>query len=129
MRVEARGLLIRQPFADWIADGKKTWEIRGSASKVRGRIAIIASGTGTVVGTCELFAVEGPLTLGKFRSNGKKLNRQSSKIPGSLPYGDHTYAWVLRGAKRLRKPVHYDHPRGAVVWVKLDEKLARKIGM
>jgi len=54
--MEAKGLLIRQPFAYWIVDGKKTWEIRGSATKVRSRIAIIVAGTGTVVGTCKLRA-------------------------------------------------------------------------
>ena len=59
----ARGLLIRQPFADWIVDGKKTWEIRGSATNVRGRVAILACGTRTVLGTCELCDVVGPLRL------------------------------------------------------------------
>lgn len=127
--MSARGLLLRQPFADWIVAGRKTWEIRGSATKVRGRIAVIASGTGTVVGTCELCDVVGPLKLKDLRANAPKLNRRADQISGPLYYGDRTHAWVLRGAKRLAKPVPYDHPQGAVIWVSLRSSVARKIGL
>lgn len=127
--VGARGLLIRQPFAEWIVTGKKTWEIRGSATKVRGRIAIIASGTGTIVGTCELCDVEGPLKLKDVRANARKLNFRPNEISGPLYYGDRTHAWVMRAAKRLKKPVPYDHPQGAVIWVSLAASVARKIGL
>ena len=59
--MEPRALLIREPFVSWILSGKKTWELRGSATKIRGRIALVASGSGTVVGTCDLVDVRGPL--------------------------------------------------------------------
>ena len=49
-----KALLIKTPWIDKILDGKKTWEIRGSATKIRGRIALVQSGSGTVVGICEL---------------------------------------------------------------------------
>jgi hypothetical protein len=35
-----------------------------------------------------------------------------------LPYPE-TYAWVLKGAKRFRKPIPYEHPSGPVIWVTL----------
>ena len=57
-------LLIKEPWISMILEGKKTWEIRGSATKRRGRIALVASGTGTVVGTCDLVDVVGPLSRG-----------------------------------------------------------------
>lgn len=126
--MDARGLLIGQPFADWVVDGKKTWEIRGRATKVRGRVAIIASGTGTVIGTCEFCDVEGPLTLKDLRSNPRKRNLRTSRV-AELPYSDHTYAWVLRSAMRLRKAVPYDHPQGTIIWVKLGAALARRDGV
>lgn len=124
-----RGLLIRQPFIDWILDGKKTWEIRGSATAVRGPIALLQSGSGTIVGTCELIDVEGPLTAKKLRANAKRLNEKASELGDDLYYGDHTFAWVLAKARRLKKPVSYDHPPGAVIWVVLDDKIRRKIGL
>src|SRR5271169_2519874 len=40
------GLLIRSPYIDWILVGAKTWEIRGSSTAKRGRIALIQSGPG-----------------------------------------------------------------------------------
>lgn len=127
--MNARGLLVRQPFADWIVDGRKTWEVRGSATKVRGRIAIIASGTGTIVGTCELNSVEGPLKLKDLRANARRLNYRADQISGPLYYGDRTHAWVMRAAKRLKKPLRYEHPQGAVIWVSLAPSVARKIGL
>jgi hypothetical protein len=57
------GLLIRSPYIDWILAGAKTWGIRGSSTSKRDRIALIQSGTGTVVGVADLVGVEGPLTL------------------------------------------------------------------
>jgi len=89
-------------------------ELRGSATKVRGRIAILASGTGTVIGTCELWGVEGPLKLKDLRSNARRLGERTSKITGPLYYRN-TYARVLRHPKRLRTPVPYSHPQGAVM--------------
>jgi hypothetical protein len=44
------GLLVKQPWIDLILRGVKTWELRGSRTKASGRIALIQSGTGTVVG-------------------------------------------------------------------------------
>lgn len=61
-----RGLRIRGPWIDLILSGGKTWEIRGSATRVRGLIALIESGSGTVVGVAELTGRVGPLTLEEF---------------------------------------------------------------
>jgi hypothetical protein len=44
------GRLIRKPWIDLILEGSKTWEIHGTATGNRGRIALIQSGTGTVIG-------------------------------------------------------------------------------
>ena len=38
-----------------------------------------------------------------------------------------THAWVLNRAVRLKKPVPYDHPSGAVIWVLLNPKIERAI--
>ncbi len=49
-----RDLLIRGPWIEMIIDGKETWEIQGSSTKLRGRIALIRAGSSQVVGTCEI---------------------------------------------------------------------------
>jgi len=112
-----RGLIIRSPYIDWILEGKKTWEIRGSNSHVRGKIALIRSGSGLVVGTCKLVGVVGPLTLRELKKHASKLGRTSSEIR-SKPY-EKTYAWALSNAVRLKHPRRYKHRPGAVIWVRL----------
>lgn len=64
-----KGLLIKKPWIDLILRGKKTWEIRGSRTFTRGRIALIESQSGTVVGTCDIVDVVGPLTPDQLRRN------------------------------------------------------------
>ena len=100
-----------------ILAGKKKWEIRGRKTNVRGTIALIRSGSGLIVGTCELIDVVGPLTLRQLRKNAYKTGETASQWRYK-PY-QKTYAWVLRRAARFRVSRPYKHPSGAVVWVKL----------
>ncbi|GGE44896.1 hypothetical protein GCM10011391_24670 [Pullulanibacillus camelliae] len=45
-----KGLIIKSPWIELILAGKKVWEIRGSNTTIRGLVALIKSGTGTIVG-------------------------------------------------------------------------------
>jgi len=117
-----RGLLIKKPWLDEILDGAKRWEIRGSRTTRRGEIALIESGTGTVVGTAELVDVIGPLDLRRLRDHAA----DAGFVAAALPYTE-TYAWVLAGPRRLTRPVRYRHPPGAVIWVKLAPSVTRAI--
>jgi hypothetical protein len=121
-----KALLIRQPWIDKMLRGEKRWELRGSRTKVRGLIALIQSGTGTVVGTCELVDVEGPLSLAELRQSTARHRVPANRFNNRPPY-PRTYAWVLRGARRLYKPVRYKHPVGAVIWVNLSSRVATAI--
>ena len=112
------GLLIRSPFIDWILAGAKTWEIRGTSTAKRDRIALIQSGTGTVIGMADLVGVEGPLTRRELAANTRKLGLKKSGISEPLPYRK-TFAWVLENARKLKTPVRYRHPSGCVIWVNL----------
>ncbi len=44
-----------------------------------------------------------------------------------LGYYRNTYAWVLEKLQYLKKPVPYKHPSGAIIWVKLDRRVERKV--
>lgn len=44
-----------------------------------------------------------------------------------LGYYRHTYAWVVKNPRRLARPVEYLHPSGAVIWVRLEPGVERKI--
>lgn len=119
------GLIIRDPYVSQILDGKKTWEIRGKRTTIRGRIGLIKGGSGTVVGTCDLFDVVGPLTLAEYRKGARRAGSEPREID-ELPY-DATYAWVLRHPVRLPEPVRYAHPSGAVIWVNLAPRVTGKV--
>lgn len=110
------GLLIRPPYVDWILDGQKTWEIRSKRTARRGRIGLIRSASGLVVGEAELIDVVGPLTYTDLRDNAAKLNITP---PEAWEPEGPTFAWALRGAKRYRTPVPYTHRSGAVIWARL----------
>ena len=92
-----RALVIRRPFVDRIIDGKKTWEIRGSRTSVRGPIALIASRSGTVVGVCDLVDCVGPLKAAEFRRNAGKAGLRPTEA--TLGYYRRTYAWVVKNAQ------------------------------
>jgi|SRR5579872_1381048 len=112
------GLLIRSPFIDLILKGSKTWEMRGSRTTKRGRIALIKSGTGTVVGVVDLVDVVGPLKRSELAANASKAGFERHERVTEMPY-DRTFAWVVRNPQRLKKPVPYKHPYGAIIWVNL----------
>ena len=113
-----RGLLIKPPWIDLILSGQKTWELRGTNTKKRGEIALILSGSGLIVGSCELANVIGPLSLKEINENFSKHQVPLEAIKSIMAYKK-TYAWVLENSNPLKVSVPYKHPRGAVIWVKL----------
>lgn len=118
MKHIGRGLIIKTPWSDFILDGRKTWEIRGSRTNIRGKIDIIESGTSTCVGTVELIDCIGPLSLVAMMLCQEEHLISIDLLTAGLPYPN-TYAWVVQNPVRFKKPVPYNHPNGAVIWVKL----------
>lgn len=116
LHAPAYGLVVRQPWAGLIAAGQKTWEIRGRRTNIRGWIAVIAQGTGSIVGVCRLTSVVGPLCLAQYQeSSGAHCTPQDDLA--RLPY-QRTYAWCLEDARPV-PGIPYVHPRGAITWVRL----------
>ena len=108
-----------------ILAGKKTWEIRGSRTTVRETIGLIPSGSGTVTGVCDLVDCIGPLTAEEFRKNARKAGMLPSEA--QLGWYQQTYAWVMESPTNFERPVAYEHPSGAVIWVRLDVGVERQI--
>jgi hypothetical protein len=110
------GLIIKKEWLDLILDGKKDsgekkpLEVRNSPNKKSGPIALIESRSGMVKGTCTI----GP----SFCMSDKTFKKLKEKHFVERPFYKKNYAWPLSNAKRLKKPVPYKHPQGAVKWVK-----------
>jgi hypothetical protein len=116
------GLIIRAEPLGLILDGAKTWEVRGRRTGLRGPIALIEGGSGTVVGIAELIDVLGPMPASLVAKNSTYTGYRN--VP--VKYRKY-FAWVLRSAERLPRSVPYRHPPGAVVWVRLSETVSSKI--
>ena len=90
-----RCLYVRHPFAGWIVDGIKDIEYRTRATKVRGRVGIIQSRTGTVIGDVEI--------------TGCTYNEELD-----------LYEWELACPVRYAKPVPFAAKHGAVIFLDVD---------
>ena len=113
-----RALIIRQPWIDLILSGEKRWEMRSKPTNIRGRIGLIEQGTGLIVGECNLDYVGEPIT-----NFDQGYGQHLHKIPNDILYQHDfkwVYPWVLSAAKRYKSPIKYNHKRGAVTWIRLD---------
>jgi len=110
-----KALIIKQHWLDLILNGRKTWEIRGSNTHIRGRIALACSGYGQLWGEADLVDVV-PVTT----AEAIEANRDKHQIPASVLWNyPKPHAWVLANAVRYTVPKFYRHPQGAVIWVNL----------
>ncbi|MEI5908710.1 ASCH domain-containing protein [Bacillus spongiae] len=121
-----KGLLIKSPWIDHILQGNKTWEIRGSNTNIRGKIALIKSGTGKVFGTADLIGCK------KLSFEEYKKSEAFHLVPmvkdQTKPYKN-IHAWVLDNPCIFKEPIRYHHPQGAVIWVNLPEELMIRDGI
>lgn len=117
-KIPMDALIIMKRPLDLILAGKKTWEIRGSRCHKRGKIALIESGSGTIVGTAELVDCIGPLSVADFNRNLRKSQAGYVRSKGEFYY-ENTYAWVLKNAKRFKSPIKYRHKPGVIIWHKV----------
>lgn len=115
---EIKGLVIDTPYIDQIIFGDKTWEMRSTATKQRGWIALIRKGSGTVVGVAELVDSIGPFTNEQMIANQSKHKLTAHQL-SNPSIGKWNHGWVLMNARALREPLPYQHNKGAVIWVKL----------
>lgn len=112
---------IMEPWIDMILIEVKTWEIRSKNTLKIGPVALIRSGSGTVVGTANLSEVI-LLSRKLCQNNARKMGMTKPEALGCI--GE--YAWVLENVVKFKKPVPYKHPRGAITWVTLDEPTTQK---
>ena len=126
--VPTKGLIIKSPYIDRILAGTKTWEMRSTNTNLRGPIALIKQGSGQIMGVANLVDVKGPL------SDQEKLdNINQHQISVERLYAGDTakwnVAWVLESAQLLDKPINYQHPNGAVIWVNLESKVQEDLAL
>ena len=108
-----KALIVKKEWLDKIFDEGKIWEMRTTKTKIRGRIGLIESGTGLIVGEVDLVGCsECPIT--KWEALIKLHKVENLDLLDKWKY-----AWFLQNPKRYDEPKPYKHPQGAVIWVNL----------
>ena len=119
-----KGLIVRQPWADLIVDGKKRWEVRRTRTRQRGPVAIISGGK--ILGIVEIVdVIELPV-----EEMAARIEKHYADPITILGYGrgkKYLYAWVLRNARRLKEPIPFELPRGTQTWVNIPENVEAEI--
>ncbi len=90
-----RCLIIRDPWATAVVEGKKPVEFRKTATRIRERVGIIAAKTGTVIGEVDLVDC---------------IDRPDYDL-------DYCFGWVCLRPIKYKRPKPYKHPNGAQRWV------------
>lgn len=118
------GLIVKQPFADLIINGDKTWELRSRSApkqKINKEILLLSSG----------FAL-GKIKITKcFEASKKELMMNSEKHQSSIDDSTENYyshVWEIDLIKKFQTPKKYNHLMGARVWIKnVDYKKQSKL--
>ena len=104
------GLIVREPYASLIVDGRKVWEIRRRKTRHRGPLGIVSGGR--LIGQADL--VEELLAHQEKHLAEEAFLRAYAK-------DEPLYAWVLENAFRYEKPLHVPRRPGRVMFVDLSE--------
>jgi hypothetical protein len=104
---------VRKEWLDKILNNGKRWEMRSTHTKARGLIKLIESKSGHIVGECIIVGSH------KVTADLAKQSFDSHQVEDLVLLEKWCYAWHLSDVKRYEKPIPYEHPKGAVIWVKL----------
>lgn len=109
-----RALIVDKPWVDLILSGDKPWEMRSRSTNIRGRIGLIQKGSGLIVGEVDL------VDCLEFSNQSALYARVDKHQVEDFNLLDKwNIAWVLENENRYEEPIPYDHPQGAVIWVRL----------
>lgn len=126
--IVSKGLIVADPWIEFILDGLKTWEMRSTGASHRGWFGLIRKGSGTVCGVARLVESGPSLTQEEMVASFDR-----HRIPAQMILGGQVAKWrtpwKMADVRRLALPVPYVHRQGAVTWVKLDDAAAAAVAM
>jgi predicted transcriptional regulator len=132
-QVERTLIVMSEPLGQ-ILSGRKTYEVRSRPTRLVGRrIALSEKGKNRIVATCTLKECLGPFTLKEVLGNAVRMGFKRSEILAERAWWrrecakDRVYAWVLRDVRRLRRPVKFRNPSGAVIWAQLPMRIMKTL--
>jgi len=111
----SRALIIRKEWLDKVFVEDKLWELRSRHTNIRGCIGLIEAGSGEVKGIANITDSIGPLAEKELKENVDK-----HKVTDFALVQKWNHAWVFDDVIKYDKPIPYQHPKGAVTWVKFN---------
>ncbi len=118
MEKPRRGLIVREPYASLIVDGKKTWEIRKHPTRIRGPIGIVTGGK--LIGQAEIVEVRGPFSPEELLAY-RDRHHADPEFLFRYANGKPLWAWVLENPVRYKEPLPVPRRKGRMLWVDLSE--------
>ena len=109
------GLIVKQPFADLIIDGKKQWELRSRPipkNKIGSEVLLLSKGS--ILGRITLKKDLGSVNLQRLYETTHLHHSELDTLDKTFV----THVWEIRVTKKFDHPKKYAHPNGARVWVK-----------
>jgi hypothetical protein len=126
-------LIVKEKWALKLLNGEKTWEIRGSSTSKRGKIAIAISGTGKLFGEITLVdaklvgyrlpdgrLVKGDVADADFIENNFEHHQIEPEEMQLVNYRK-VWAWIMADPVKYIPPRTYTHQQGCVIWNPLGE--------
>jgi len=110
-----RALIIKKEHLDKIFDSGKIWEMRSGMTHITERIGLIESGSGLIMGEVDLDGTGYPIQS----KVDAALNCDKHQVDNLDLLKKWKWPWLLANPNRYPSPVPYNHPKGAVIWVKL----------
>ena len=116
-RDNMKGLIIKEPWILKILSGEKTMEMRKTRTKNFGRIALL--NRGFIRGFATLHRCDGPLSNEELLARSNEHCIPEDRI--NSPDYSYRFGWMISDVENLPIPKKYTHPRGAQMWVNLDD--------
>lgn len=121
--VPERGFRVREPYATYIVEGKKRWEVRRYPTGVRGKVGVVSGDK--VIGTVEILGSKGPYTLEELREHPDR-HLADERFLKEYARGEKLYVWELGEARKFHEPVEFEPQRGQRTWIRLRRKGYRR---
>ncbi len=112
-----RGFRVLEPYATYLVEGKKSWELRRRPTRIRGRVGVISGDR--VLGTVELRDVHGPFQLEELQEHWDKHLADQAFLE-RYARGDPLYAWEVTRPQKFVTPVPVRIKPGHQTWVRLE---------
>ena len=113
-----RALKLDHRWLQLLLDGSKTWEIRSSNTKLRGRVALASTETKLLHGDVEIVDCT-PLSRKDFAANVPQHRVEDPETAAKVHKYKKIFAWHMARPRTYANPAPFPNPTGSVIFVVL----------